>query len=424
MKLFTRILFIILCLITSNRALAQENKLNDSLQLQLEHRLDNLEKVMNELKKVTLSGYFQGQYIYAEKDAIIRLGTPNENPNRSFSRIGIRRARIKTTYDDGIGSAVFQLDITERGIIVRDAYLSFKDPWLKTSTMRGGIFFRPFGHDVRYSSSRREAPERARVVTTLFPAERDLGAMIQLKAPDSSPLRIFVLEGALIAGNGVAMESDSRRDFIGHFGVSPELKNGINLTVGTSYYLGSVYQGTENVYTMQGSGFVRNFDVNNLGAYARREYLGFDLQTDFRSSLGRSQLRAEYIFGQQPASRNSSGSPSTSQRPNVDTYIRNFTGGYVVYVHDLPKLPFAGFVRYDWYDPNVKVSGNNIGLNETTETDLWRKALGFGVIWRFNRNTELHGFYDINTNETTRNIHNFNRNLQDNTFTMTFLHKY
>ena len=189
---------------------------------------------------------------------------------------------------------VFQIDITERGVAARDAYLKIKDTWFKTSFIQAGLFFRPFGHEIGYSSSRRESPGCSRIITTLFPGESDLGASIQFRTKDGSLLDIFSLETALVAGNGISMESDNRRDFIGHLTASPKIGKNASLTVGTSYYLGSVYQGTQNVYRMQNGGFVLNSNPQNLGRFARREYLGFDLQTNWVNPFGGTQIRAEY----------------------------------------------------------------------------------------------------------------------------------
>ncbi|WP_165042678.1 porin [Dysgonomonas sp. ZJ709] len=425
MNTIKRIFFIINCLALTGLTFAQQDTTITDTQ-KLEKRLDNLEKVVNKLSNVKLSGYFQAQYIYAEKDAVLRIGAPNENPNENFSRIGIRRARIKTTYEEGLGSAVFQLDITERGIIVRDAYLKFKDPFFKTNFVQAGVFFRPFGHEVRYSSSRREMPERSRIVNTLFPNERDLGVMLQFQAKETSPLHFMFLETALIAGNGVVRETDSRRDFIGHISASPKISKDITLSIGASYYLGSVYQGSENVYSMRDNVFVVNSNPNNIGKYAKREYFGAEIlaSTNSNAPIGRTQLRTEYIFGQQPASLTSSGSPNSPNRPTHDTYLRDFKGGYVILIQDVGKHPFSGVFKYQWYDPNTKISGDNIGLNATTDTEISYNAIGLGAIWKVYKNTQLQAYYEINNNETSKNLPGFEINRPDNTFTFTLQYVY
>lgn len=422
MKLFKSALLAIVCLAVSIPLRAQEDTTENIGALQ--KRIEGLEKIVGGLDNFTISGYFQMQYIEAQTDATVRIGGPNENPGENFSRIGIRRSRLKFTYERGIGSAVFQLDFSERGTVIRDAYLKFKDPWIGTCFFQTGIFFRPFGHEVRYSSGRRETPERSRIILTLFPNERDLGAMVQLRTKQSSPLSFLLLEGALIAGNGVNQEIDSRRDFLGHIAALPRLGGSANLRFGLSYYRGSVFQGTENVYTMAGDGFVLNSNLNNRGSYAKREYLGGDVQLSFSSLFGRSQLRTEYIFGKQPGSISTSVSPNIPRLPTHDTYIRNFDGGYITFVQDIGKLPFAAFVNYDWYDPNTDVEGDRIGLNNTTSTDIKYNSLGFGLIWKLKRDLELTAYYLMNKNETTINIPDFSSDRKDNLLTFTLLFRY
>ncbi|WP_165044837.1 hypothetical protein [Dysgonomonas sp. ZJ709] len=390
----------------------------------IQNQSDTLENYIKKSGNFKISGYFQGQYIYAERDAPVKIGSANENTKGSFSRIGIRRSRLKVTYEEGIGSGTFQIDMSERGIVVRDAFLSLKDPWLKTGAFQAGIYLRPFGYEVRHSSSRRETPERARIFTTLFPNERDLGFGVQLRTKESSPLSFLLLEASLVAGNGVMPEIDSKRDLITRLSAFPRFGKHITVNAGISYYKGSVYQGTENVYRMTGNGFVVNNNSGNSGSYAKREYYGFDIQMAYNLGIGRSQIRFEYLFGQQPATLLSSGSPNKAVRPAEDTYIRNFTGGSFIVVQDIGKLPISIFSRIDWYDPNNQVEGNNIGLNGTSKTDIAYKTFGIGTLWKYNRDLELNVYYEWIRNETSLNLLEYKDDRKDNVFTFSILYRY
>jgi hypothetical protein len=371
------------------------------------------------VKKLKISGYIQGQYQWGQEDASLKVGGPNENPGEDFSRIGIRRGRIKFTYEEGIASGVFQLDITEKGVGFKDAYFNIKDPWLKTNALRVGIFDRPFGNEISYSSSRRESPERSTIFQTLFPDERDLGAMLTLQAGKDSPLNFLKLDAGLFAGNGIKPEIDSRKDFIGHLSATKKI-NDIQLGGGVSYYNGGVYQGNGIVYTMNGKTFVLSENPDNKGQYAKREYLGFDLQFGLKSALGNIQLRTEYLFGKQPGKEGSSKSPNDDKLPTTDTYNREFSGGYVILVQDLGKSPFSVVLKYDWYDPNTQVSGNHIGLEDskTTKTDLAQNTFGFGMLWRATPNVRLQAYYELNSNEKTSNLTAYSVNRKDDVFTL------
>lgn len=390
----------------------------------LEKRTQLLEKEVSKVKKFKVSGYIQGQYQWGQEDASLRVGASNSNLEESFNRIGIRRGRIKFTYQDAILSGVFQLDITEKGIGVKDAYFNVIDPWIGFMQLRAGIFDRPFGFEISHSSSVRESPERSLVFTTLFPEERDLGAMAVFQAPSTSPWSIVKLQAGLFAGNGVKQEIDNKRDFIGHLSVDKSFGNNFTFGAGASYYYGSVYQGTNNVYTMKEGGFELNTSELNKGAFARRQYIGFDAQFSVKSLLGRTTLRGEYIFGEQPGTMKSSKSPNASALPDVDTYIRNFGGGYVVFIHDIAKTPVSLIAKYDWYDPNTRIAGNSIGENFTGKTDIARSAFGFGAIWQINKSFRLQAYYDINRNETTAAVEDVKFDLKDNAFTLRLQYKF
>ena len=412
-----------LCLVTAS--FAQEVELTP-IEV-LEQKTLTIEESLKILQKFKVSGYVQTQYQWGEKDASLKVGNANSNPDESFSRFGIRRGRIKFTYDDGLASSVFQLDMNEKGVGIKDAYLGIKDPWFGTNILKAGLFDRTFGHEISYSSSRRESPERSTVFQTLFPEERDLGVALTLQADKTSPWNFLKLEAGLFAGNGIKQETDNRKDFIGHLSASQNIGSDAKWGLGASYYNGGVFQGNENVYKMDGNTFVLNNNTTNKGKFAKREYVGFDGQFSVMSALGLSQIRAEYLFGTQPASRGNSKSPNASALPTADTYIRNFSGGYVILVQDLGELPFSAVVKYDWYDPNTKVAGENVGLNGTGIADLAQNTLGLGMLWRVNNNIRLQAYYELNSNEKTDNIFPIVsdiNNLKNDVFTMRLQYKF
>ena len=404
-------------------AFAQETSASQSIST--EERIENLESEISRLKKFSVSGYIQGQYQWGQGAASLKTGAANENPEKSFDRFGIRRGRIKFTYGEEIASAVFQLDVTEKGVGIKDAYLNLRDPWIKSLQLRAGVFDRPFGYEISYSSSRRESPERSTVFQTLFPDERDLGAMLVLQAPLYSPWNILKLEAGLFAGNGIKQETDSKKDFIGHLSIAKEWKN-ISFGAGVSYYNGKVYQGTANIYTMDGSGFALNGDAANTGKFAVREYLGFDARFGIQSMLGKTQLRGEYLFGRQPGTADGSKSPNASSLPSYDTYIRNFSGGYVMLVHDIAGTPIALIAKYDWYDPNTKVSNNEIGRTGTNtgKGDISKNTLGFGALWNLSPALRLTAYYEVNRNERSANLTGFDKDIKDDVFTLRLQYKF
>ena len=356
------------------------------------------------LRNFNISGYVQAQFQYGEKDADLKVGGDNENAEKPFNRFGVRRGRVKLVYEQGIASGTFQIDLTEKGIKFKDVYLNIKDPWMKTNALRAGIFDRPFGYEISYSSSRRESPERSTVFQTLFPDERDLGAMLILQPFKQSFLSFFKLQAGMFAGNGINLDTDNRKDFIGRLNWESYIGMNFNLGVGFSYYNGGVYQGTDSVYKMRDGHFELNSTPANKGKYAKREYFGFDVELGLATILGKVKIHTEYLFGQQPGSATSTKSPNRGL-PDFNTYIRSFRGGYVMFVQDISTSPFSVVFKYDWYNPNIDVKGNDVGLNiGTSIADIRKETFGFGALYNINKNIRLQAYYEIDNYEKSENL--------------------
>lgn len=393
---------------------------------ELQHETAALKKEVDRLKRFKISGYIQAQYQHGQEDASLDVGEGSNESEGGFNRVGIRRGRLKVAYQGGITTGVFQLDVTEKGVKVKDAYFNLRDPWIRTMALQAGIFNRPFGFEIGNSSSRRPSPERSTVFRTLFPDERDFGGMLVVQAPKSSPWSVLKLEAGLFAGNGINVDTDDKKDFIGHLSAFKDF-GAISLGGGFSYYHGQVYQGASEVYTMQGDRFVLNDSESNIGRYAKRQYFGFDLEFGLESALGRTDLYAEYLFGQQPAAEgNSTKSPNYNKRPTAPTYIREFNGGYVMLAQSLGRLPVSVVAKYDWYDPNTQVKGDQIGVSDsyTGIADLAVRTFGFGAFWDICKSVRLTAYYDLRFNETTQYLAGYERNRKDNVFTLRLQYKF
>ncbi|MGL6179123.1 MAG: hypothetical protein ACRC13_07900 [Tannerellaceae bacterium] len=399
----------------------------------LQERTEQLESTVNKMGKLKITGYIQAQMEMGQKDASLKVGGPNENKDDWFTRFGIRRGRLKFVYSNFGGNIVFQLDVTEKGVGFKDAYLDYTLPKkLNFVTLKAGVFDRPFGDEIKYSSSRREMPERSLVFQTLFPEERDLGAEIKLQAPKGHMLNFLKLEAALVAGNGIKMETDNRKDLIMHLHGSKKYDNW-SWGLGTSFYNGGVYQSTDTVYKMEGDKFVANIAEGNKGKNAKRQYFGFDGQVSFDNPLGFTQFRAEYVWGTQPGSSSSSKSPNYSNLPGsskgdaaFNTYIRPFRGGYLTYVQNIGKSKFDFVGKYNFYDPNTKVKGDEVGAegSNTNKTDLATQIVELGLLYRVNTNISVMANYAFYMNETSANVKGYEKQRKDDTFTLRAQYKF
>lgn len=418
---------------------------------QVQQKVEALSSAIDKLNALKITGYIQPQWQWGQAYAGAKVGGSNvlENGNlSSFSRFGIRRGRLNFTYDNGgLASGVFELNIGESAngtaskavgistVSIKKAFLNVKDPWFGTCVLRAGVFDRPFGNEVSYSSSLLESPERSRIVQNLFPDEQDLGAMLILQPSTTSPLNFIKVQGGLFGGNSINIQTKDRLDFIGQIIASKPIGSTAKWGLGASYYNGGLYQGTANVYTATGNGFVLDNTASNKSNYAKREYVGLDGQFSVESDLGMTQLRAECMWGTQPGSSTSSSSPNIFTNPSGDTYIRKTSGWYAILIQDLGRSPFSLVLKYDYYDPNTKVSGNDIGANtsysvKTTSADIAYKTLGVGALWRINPALRLQVYYENVKNETSANLAtadlktDYSKDILDNLFTVRLQFKF
>lgn len=397
---------------------------------QLEDRTGILEEKVHKLANIKLSGYIQAQYQYAQEKGTTKVGNHanekngTENDGDGYGRFGIRRGRLKATFEKGLSNAVFEIDINEKGVSTKNAYFSIKDPWAKSNSLQLGIFDRPFGYELSYSSSTRESPEYSTVCNKLFPDEKDLGAMLTLQAKKTSPLSLLKLQAGVFAGNGLKQESNTRLDFIGKLSAKKNIGSNGDWELGASYYNGGVYQGTKNVFEIKDGVFVADSSETNLGKYAKRQYIGFDGAINYASKIGMTKLMAEVVFGKQPGSNKDTKSPNDNNNGTNDTYLRDFNGWYVMLVQDLGQSPLSIVAKYDYYDANTSLKKDEIGLNGSGKADLAQSTIGAGLLWRVMSNFRLTAYYEWNKNEQSKHVSGYEKDVKDNLFTLRAQYKF
>jgi len=384
---------------------------------QLETTVDNLSSTVKKLNKFKFSGYIQTDLQIGDKEASFKVGAGKFSEENKAVRFGVRRGRLKLTYSDvlaGVASnAVLQVDITEKGINIKDAYFSFTDPWVKMFSLQAGIFDRPFGNEISYSSSLRESPERSTGCQELFPGERDLGAMLVVQAPKNSVWEGLKLETGLFSGNGIASASagnngtldfKNKKDWISHLSYK-KTYNTVQFGVGTSLYYGGVIHGNDTVYKMVDKKFVRIEDAKK-GGYSERLYWGIDAQLLISTKLGMTNLRGEYIMGKQPGTAGSFRSPNSNSVATAPVYNREISSFYVILVQDFGNR-HSLVLKYDQWNPNTKIAGDDIKASGNTGTsvrDVRLSNFGFGYLFRLNANIRLMAYYDMGLNETSKNL--------------------
>ncbi|MFM6975582.1 MAG: porin [Sphingobacteriaceae bacterium] len=374
-----------------------------------------------------ITGYFQFQYQKAaEKGAAAFAG--GDFAKEVDDRFMVRRGRFKFDRVDEFTNIVFQLDATQDGVSLRDGFIQLKDPKWHIFTLTAGQFTKPFGYILSYSSANREFPERPRMHQSLFPGERDLGAMLNIKFPK---FPFIDYEIGFFNGSGMnAKDYDSKKDLSSalHFNFK-ELKKEWNLGFGLSYYNGFVRQGTSTTYRdgiINGQpGFIAETAPYILGAYASRRYYGFNLQTDFKWALGKTHIKTEFISGQQPGQASSASitaaqaSKSLGAQPATDIYNRNFKGYFIWLSQEIPHTELQWIASYDRYDPNSYVSGKQVGLADTNTSsgDISFNTFGTGLVYYLSKQVKFVVYYDHPVNEST-SLTGYTQDLKDDVFTI------
>ncbi|WP_316805229.1 porin [Pedobacter nototheniae] len=374
--------------------------------------------------EIAITGYLQTQFQKAQSAGITSFSGGDFSAN-SDSRFMIRRGRIKIDRVDKYTSIVFQLDATQNGVQLMDAFIQLREPKYKEIKFTAGLFNRPFGYSIVYSSGYRDFPERPRVFQTLMPRERDLGALIGYQPQNK--FKFLNLEFAVVNGSGLtARDYDSKKDFIGNiaFKFDSLANKKLNIGFGSSIYRGYVRSNTKTYYSATNSGYTSNTNDNILGTYLDRNYYGANLQVQYENSFGKTSFKSEYVAGLQPGVASSVdlkgpyASQSFATQPATNLYERHFNGYYFWLTQELWKTKLTALLAYDVYDPNTNVSGSLIGQPNsfTTAGDIKYATLGYGLSYQLNGRLKFTLYNEHVENEKTA-VEGFDQDIRDDVFT-------
>lgn len=395
---------------------------------------DTVRPTVKRFENLYITGYIQPQFQVAQSK-----GAPSyEGGNFSeFSnnRFMLRRARVKLDYffpskTSNFPTALFafQFDATERGVNVRDMYARVFEPKGRNFALTMGLFARPFGYEINLSSAFRETPERGRMSQILMPTERDLGAMLSYEPQKrKGKFRPFKIDLALVNGQGLApggtTDFDQYKDLISRITIKPINVGALQVSGGLSLLNGGWRQATRYKWTVvENAGKYRfNLDssMSNLGGKAERRYYGADIQLAKKHGWGKTEFRAEYWRGSQPGTAKTTTNPGTL--PLDPTYIRPFDGGFFYFLQNIGSTKNELMVKYDWYDPNRKVGGSQIGTigDGFTSADVRFDTWGVGFTRWLTDRVKFLVYYDLVQNEKT-SLPEYTRDLKDNIFTARF----
>jgi len=364
-----------------------EGKLNA-----LDERVLVNEADLGKLNKIKVSGYVQAQWETYGKDL--------EKTNGYSNTYLIRRARVKFTYEafDGV-KFVLQPDFSTGNLALKDAYAVVNIPKLKNVTLWVGQFNRP-DYEVEYSSSQREVLERSRVVKAIYPGEREIGAKLEYTGV-KLPLKV-----QLMAMNGnftgtQAKDIDSKKDLMGRVVYSVRLPGaGLGIDFGANGYYGGNLAKT-NPYTLNSEGIT---DSAKVWRYLDKKWMGGEIQI-FADILGGMAIKGEYMSGINSTPSTISSTASAAAILADPNKCKNFAGYYVYFIKNVgSKNQFVA--KYDYYDPNTKLSG------DAALKDICYKTWTLAWQYYLNDNIRISLNYEMPKNEISTS---YPSQLDDNT---------
>jgi hypothetical protein len=379
-----------------------------------------------------IGGYIQPQFQVAESKGAKAFegGDFATNVNNRFM---LRRSRVRIDYvhfSEGKKPSVqivFQFDANERAFTVRDVWGRIFENKYKLFSFTTGMFARPFGFETNLSSSDRETPERGRMNQTLMKSERDLGAMVSLESRRKDNLLKYLrADAGFFNGQGInaAGDFDNTKDFIGNLALKTyHLSKQVTIAAGVSLLHGGLMQNTKYVYTTGDVAGVKKVTIDsaatNITKTSPRQYYGANAQLKYKSNKGlTSELRAEFITGKQTGTANNTETPVALVSGIDGFHIRNFNGAYFYFLQQLFNTRNQLIIKYDWYDPNTKVSGNEIGAagSNFTAANIKYSTLGIGYVNYLTDNVKLVLYYANVVNEKTQ-LANYTNDVKDNVLT-------
>jgi hypothetical protein len=388
--------------------------------------------VYKKFDHLRIGGYIQPQFQLAGSKGI-KSFEGGDFAAQVSNRFMLRRSRVRIDYvhfgkenQPGV-QIVFQFDANERAFTVRDVWGRIFENKFRMFSFTTGMFARPFGYEVNLSSSDRESPERGRMSQIHMKSERDLGAMVSFDVrKDKHPLKKLRADLGVFNGQGInaSGDFDNSKDVIGRISLKPtSIHPKLLLSAGVSGLSGGLQNNTKYVYTTGTVAGIKRMlvdsSVTNIGTISPRKYIGADLQLKFDNGGSKyTEFRAEVISGTQTGTANNPETPVALLTGQDGFHQRKFNGAYFYLLQNIFNPRHQLLVKYDWYDPNSKVKGKEIGAagSNFTAANIRYNTLGLGYINYLTENVKLVLYYAVVKNEKT-SLAGFTSDVDDDVFT-------
>lgn len=380
------------------------------------------------LDGIKIGGYIQPQFQVTDEKGTKTFEGGNFSAGTN-DRFMLRRSRVRFDYvhfESGYKPSVqivFQFDANERGFTVRDVWGRISDNRAKLFSFTMGMFARPFSYEVNLSSSDRETPERGRMSQLLMKSERDLGTMVSLDSRrKDNKLKYLQAHLGVFNGQGInaGNEFDTYKDVIARVGLKPyPVSKNILVSAAASFLSGGLVNNTKYVFSTVNKTVSVDSTASNLNSKSPRKYFGGDAQIKMYHGKGMmSELRGEFVAGRQTGTATTSETPAALITGKDGFYVRNFNGAYFYFLQNIISDKHQLVLKYDWYDPNSTVKGNEITpAGKFTEADIRYNTFTIGYNYYMSSHIKLMLHYAMPKNEVTK-LPGYTTDVKDNVATL------
>ncbi|MCC7437571.1 MAG: hypothetical protein IT211_03650 [Armatimonadetes bacterium] len=393
----------------------------------IKERMDLAEGTLEKLTQLKISGYIQAEWQHFDQTTSPQGRALFSDPRRNAFLI--RRGRIKFQHRSSWLTAVLYPDISERGVVLKEAYVDFGLLPDNELNITVGSFNRP-NYEVEISSSNRESTERAQVTRAFYPDERDLGLMATYY-PTIAESFTPKLQVGLFNGGGAtaASEVDPYKDIIARltFPLPLGAESPVQIDLGASLYHGGIPVATDSLLeTVDGkTKLVFNDATGDLRGLGNRKNFNVEGQIFLDLlPIGGTIIKGEVMTGSRPTAGTAATSASVGITKGSDgkdsirivpgaaakpVQVRNQMGYYGYFIQNFGSSAQLA-LKYDYFDRNTDMEGAQV----TSSGDVAVGVLGFGgsvfvgnariTLWHEIPTTEQDSFggaEDLKDNKTT-----------------------
>lgn len=400
----------------------------------LKERMDVAEGALEKLNQLKISGYIQAEWQHFDQTT-----NPQGRALYSDARRNaflIRRGRIKFQHRSQWLTAVLYPDISERGVVLKEAYVDFGLLPDNELNITVGSFNRP-NYEVEISSSNRESTERSQVTRAFYPEERDLGLMFTYYPTLAQGFTPKLQVGLFNGGGAIAAsEVDSYKDLIARltFPVPFGDESPVQIDLGATLYRGGIPVTTDSLLeTVDGkTKLVFNDATGDWRGWGNRSNVNFEGQIFLDLlPIGGTIIKGELMSGSRPTAATSAGAstvgitkgsdgkdsirivPGTAAKP---VQVRNQMGYYAYFIQNFGADAQIA-VKYDYFDRNTDMEGAQV----TSSGDMAVGVLGIGGSI-FIKNARITLWYEMPTTE--KDSFGGLEDLKDNKTTVRFQYKF